>query len=83
MPALANVSGGQVVAEPLHTSALSHAPAEARHGVPAKAGPAETHAGIPPLHSNFGYGMGDYFGLKELWTDWRAKGDLKGLELEK
>ena len=40
-------------------------------------------AGISPLASNYGAGMGDYFGFKELLADWQAKGDLAGLELEK
>jgi cation diffusion facilitator CzcD-associated flavoprotein CzcO len=40
-------------------------------------------AGISPLASNYGAGMGDFFGFKEQLADWRAKGDLAGLELEK
>jgi len=40
-------------------------------------------AGIPALASNYGPGMGDYFGFSELLAEWRAKGDLEGLELEK
>ncbi len=40
-------------------------------------------AAIPALASNYGPGMGDYFGYKELLAEWLAKGDLEGLELEK
>ena len=40
-------------------------------------------AGVPPLASNYGGGMGDYFGFKQILAEWNAKGDLGGLELEK
>lgn len=35
-----------------------------------------------PLMGSYGGGLGDYFGFKELISDWLAKGDLAGLELE-
>ena len=40
-------------------------------------------AGISPLASNYGGSLGDFFGFKKLLADWRATGDLAGLELEK
>ena len=33
--------------------------------------------------TNQGPGMGDFFGPGALLAEWRAKGDLEGLELEK
>lgn len=40
-------------------------------------------ASISPLASNYGAGMGDYFGLEAELAEWRAKADLPGLELER
>lgn len=40
-------------------------------------------ASISPLASNYGPGMGDFFGFKQVVADWWARGDLEGLELEK
>jgi cation diffusion facilitator CzcD-associated flavoprotein CzcO len=40
-------------------------------------------AGISPLASNYGAGMGDFFAFKQELTEWWANGDLPGLELEK
>ncbi len=40
-------------------------------------------AGISPLASSYGGGMGDYFGFKDVLAEWQAKGDLAGLELDK
>ena len=40
-------------------------------------------ASISPLASNYGPGMGDYFGFKAVLEEWQAKGDLAGLELAK
>jgi hypothetical protein len=37
VPLAESASTGQVALEPVHTSATSHAPAEARHDVPAVA----------------------------------------------
>ena len=38
-------------------------------------------ASISPLASNYGPGMGDYFGFKQVLADWWESGDLPGLEL--
>ena len=39
-------------------------------------------AAISPLASNYGPGMGDFFGYTQVLADWWARGDLEGLELE-
>ena len=35
-----------------------------------------------PLASNWGGGFGDFFGFKKRLAEWRASGDLEGLDLE-
>jgi len=34
-----------------------------------------------PLAGSYGGGLGDFFGFKKLLADWRASGELAGLEL--
>ncbi|MDQ2650257.1 MAG: NAD(P)/FAD-dependent oxidoreductase, partial [Actinomycetota bacterium] len=39
-------------------------------------------AGMNPRAGNYGRGMGDYFGFKDLLESWLAAGDCAGLELD-
>ena len=37
---------------------------------------------IKPLNGNYGRGLGDYFGYRELLQQWLEQGDCEGLELD-